>query len=66
VILGVTAFAQTLTAFAFEVNGGGVEEHQVDFGEQVAPTLEKRLLQLIFQAAHRSRFRVCRRGNFLP
>ena len=65
VIFVVAAFAQALPAFAFEVKRGRIEEHQVDFSKQVASTLEKRLLQLIFHAAHRGRFRICRRGNFL-
>jgi hypothetical protein len=57
VVFVVATFAQALAAFAFEVKGGRVEKDQLDFGEQVAPTLEERLLELILEATPQGGFR---------
>ena len=50
-ILGVTVAAQRLSAGAFEVQAGGVHEHQVETGEQIAPVREQSLLDQILDAA---------------
>ncbi len=43
-IFGVAALADGLASFALEVDRGGIEEHHVQIGEQVAPPREQRLL----------------------
>ena len=50
-IFRVPALANRLAAFAFEVDRGGVEEHDVQIGEQVAAAREQRLLDKILVGA---------------
>jgi hypothetical protein len=51
VIFAVAVLAQRLAAGALEVQAGGVHEHQVEPGEQVAPMGEHPLLHHVLQAA---------------
>ena len=54
-ILAVAVTAQRLAAGAFEVEAGGVHEHQVEAGEQVAAMGEQSLLHHILAASRRQR-----------
>ena len=40
----MTSTAEGIPAFTFEVDGGGVEEDQLELGEQVTPLSEEHLL----------------------
>ena len=42
---------RTISTAAFKVEGGGIEKDQVDFGKQIASTLEKLFFNQILQAA---------------
>ena len=52
-ILAVAVTAQRLPARTFEVETGGIHEHQVEAGEQVAAMGEQSLLDHILDAARR-------------
>src|SRR6478609_4848208 len=54
-ILAVAVLAQRLATGALEVQAGGVHEHQVEPGEQIAPMREQPLLHHVLQAAWRER-----------
>ena len=54
-ILAVAVLAERLAAGAFEVEAGGVHEHQVEPREQVAPMREQPLLDHVLEAARRER-----------
>ena len=60
-VLGEAAPSEGLAARAFEVEAGGVHEHDVERGEEVAPGGEQLLLQDVLHAARRKR----RRGVLL-
>jgi hypothetical protein len=51
VVLAMTAPAEGIPAFTFEVDGGRVEEDQLELGEQVTPPSEERLLDEVLGAA---------------
>src|SRR3974390_1363055 len=51
VILALAILADLLTALAFEIDGGRVEEDQVNRAEQIPALFEKFLLNAIFAAA---------------
>ena len=61
VVLGEAASPERLTARALEIEAGGVHEHDIERGEQIAPAGEQFLLQDILHAARRKR----RRGVLL-
>ncbi len=50
-VLAEAALADVLAAFALEVDRGGVEEHQLEVGEQVAAVGEQVLLDAVLGAA---------------
>ena len=52
-ILGEAAPSQRLAARAFEVEAGGVHEHEIERAEQIAPPREQVLLDDVLQAARR-------------
>ena len=54
-VLAVAVLAQRLPARAFEVEAGGVHEHQVEPREQVAATREQPLLHHVLQATRGER-----------
>ena len=53
VVLALAVLAQRLAALTGEEQRGGVEEHQVEVGEQVAAPREQRLLDEVFGAPRR-------------
>src|SRR5574337_553130 len=57
VILGEAAPPQPLAAGALEIEAGGVHEHDVERGQEVAPGGEQLLLQNVLHAARRKRRR---------
>ena len=56
-ILGEAAPPQRLAARAFEMEAGGVHEHDVERGQKVAPAGEQLLLRDVLHAARRKRRR---------
>ena len=60
-VLGEAAPPQRLAARALEIEAGGVHEHDVERGQEVAPAGEQLLLQDVLHAARRKR----RRGVLL-
>ena len=56
-VLGEAALSEGLAAFALEIEARRVHEHDVEGGQQVAPTSEQLLLQHILHAARRKRRR---------
>jgi hypothetical protein len=50
-IFAVTVLSQFQAAVAFEVQGGGVEENDLQIGEQIAATLEDAFFDQVFGAA---------------
>ena len=57
-VLALAVLAQRLAAIAGEEQRGGVEEHQVEVGEQVAAPREQRLLDKVFGAPRRGGIRL--------
>ena len=53
VVLALAILAQRLAAIAGEEQRGGVEEHQVEVGEEIAAPREQRLLDEVFGAPRR-------------
>ena len=53
VILGLAAPAERLATLAVEVEGGGIEEHQVEIVEQVASSREQPLLHQVLDRPRR-------------
>ena len=53
VILGLAAPAERLATLAMEVEGRGIEEHQVEIVEQVAPSREQPLLHQVLDRPRR-------------
>ena len=51
VVLAVAPLPEALAPLALEVDAGGVEEDQLELGEQVAPVGEERLLDQVLGAA---------------
>jgi hypothetical protein len=58
VILGESMPADVLSPRSLEVDAGGIEEHQIEFGEQVAAMLEHLLLNQVFHTTLGQRPRV--------
>ena len=56
-VLGEAAPPQRLAARALEIEAGGVHEHDVERGQEVAPAGEQLLLQDVLHAARRKRRR---------
>ncbi len=52
-ILGLAAPPERLATLAVEVEGGGIEEHQVEIGEQVAPACEQPLFDQVLDRPRR-------------
>ena len=52
-ILGEAAPSQRLAAGAFEIEAGGVHEHQIERAEEIAPPREQILLDDVLQATRR-------------
>lgn len=57
-VFAVSVLPQCGTAFAFEVDGRGIEEHQFQFTEQITPAIEECFFEGIFAAAGRKGRRV--------
>src|SRR5512134_1797890 len=53
VILGLAAPAERLATLAVEVDGGGIEEHQVEIVEQIASSREQPLLHQVLDRPRR-------------
>ena len=58
-VLAVATLTDRLSPLSLEVDGGRVEEDQLDLSEQVTPTGEKCLLDEILVAAGSKRRLVC-------
>ena len=68
VVLAVAVAAERLATGAFEIQAGGVHEHQVEPREQIAPMCEQPFLDQILDAAGRKRRAavLILRRQFLP
>ena len=53
VVLGLAAPPQRLATLAVEVEGGGIEEHQVEIVEQIAPPRKQPFLDQVLDRPRR-------------
>ena len=54
-VLAVAVLAQGIAPFAFKIDRRGVEEHQIEFGKEVATMCKKPFFDKILGAAWRKR-----------